>query len=380
MNTPTLPPSGADDQPDAGTTPVLPPLTDDRVQAMEDRVFTTIERERAASVRRSARRGRLWMTGAAAAAVVAVAAIISPAVLAGLNGTNESGATGGVMSADMSTDGAMPGGEVMLTDGTVVDGADISGQSELRAEGADSAIDETGRAIIASSSATVVVDDVRAAAEQIAAVADGRGGYVESLSIGSGYSGVPVDLADPSVAVTNGWITVRVPADELASAMADLEQIGEVTASSIDRFDVTDQVVDLQARVEAAQASVDRLLELMAQAGSVSDLLAAESALAERQATLESYQQQLESLEDQVAMSSLSVSLTVRHESVDANPAGFWDGLVAGWNGLVATLNGVVVALGFLLPWIAVVAVIGGVAWGIVVLVRRSRRGPRADS
>ncbi|MBD3752264.1 MAG: hypothetical protein IE935_07490, partial [Micrococcales bacterium] len=50
MNTPTLPPSGADDQPDAGTTPVLPPLTDDRVQAMEDRVFTTIERERAASV------------------------------------------------------------------------------------------------------------------------------------------------------------------------------------------------------------------------------------------------------------------------------------------------------------------------------------------
>ena len=63
---------------------------------------------------------------------------------------------------------------------------------------------------------------------------------------------------------------------------------------------------------------------------------------------------------------------------VDANPAGFWDGLVAGWNGLVATLNGVVVALGFLIPWIAVVAVVGGLVWGVVVLVRR-RRSPASE-
>ena len=363
MNTHTPPPSGSDAQPDAEAPRELPTLPDDRVAHLEDRVFTTIEAERTASLRRSATRGRFWMAGAAAAAVVAVAAIIAPTVLAGLSGTDESGAAG-IMPADMSMDGGMSGGEISLTDGSVISGD---------ARAADSAINESGRAIIASSSATVVVDDVRSAAEQIATAADGRGGYVESMSIGSGYSGMPVDLADPSVAVTNGWITVRVPADELAAAMADLEQVGEVTASSIDRFDVTDQVVDLQARVDAAQASVDRLLELMGQAGSVSALIAAESALAERQATLESYQQQLETLEDQVAMSSLSVSLTVRHEAVDANPAGFWDGLVAGWNGLVATLNGIVVALGFLLPWIAVLAVAGGLVWGIIALVRRGR-------
>ena len=369
MNTENPQPSGADRLPETETRPALPPLDDDRVAVMEDHVFTAIEGERAASVRRSVRRGRVWMTGAAAAAVVAVAAIISPAVLSGLS-ANES-ADSGMMSADMSMDGGMSGGEIALTDGAVVD-------SSGGAKSAESAVDDSGRSIIASSSATVVVDDVRAAADQIAAGADARGGYVESMSIGSGYTGMPVDLADPTVAVTNGRITVRVPADELTAAMADLEQVGEVTASSIDRFDVTDQVVDLQARVDAAQASVDRLVELLAQAGSVSDLIAAESALAERQATLESYQQQLETLEDQVAMSSLSVSLTVRHEAVDANPAGFWDGLVAGWNGLVATLNGIVVALGFLIPWIAVVAVVGGLVWGVVVLVRR-RRSPASE-
>ncbi|WP_292726102.1 DUF4349 domain-containing protein [Microbacterium sp. UBA837] len=346
----------------------LPLMNDDRIAILEDRVFTAIESERAASVRRSVAQGRVWMAGAAAAAVVAVAAIIAPTVLSGLS-TNE-GAAAGTVSADMSVDGGMSGGEIALTDGAVVD-------SSVGGKAMDSAIGESGRSIIASSSATVVVDDVRAAADQIATAADRRGGYVESMSIGSDYTGAPVDLADPGVAVTNGWIIVRVPADDLADAMGDLEQVGEVTASSIDRFDVTDQVVDLQARADAAQASVDRLLELMAQAGSVSDLIAAESALAERQATLESYQQQLESLEDQVAMSSLSVSFTVRHEAADANPAGFWDGLVAGWNGLVATLNGIVVALGFLIPWIAVLAVIGGVVWGVVVLVRRRRAPPR---
>lgn len=377
MNIENPQPSGADRLPDATTPPALPPLADESIAVMEDRIFSTIETDRTASARRSARRMRVWMAGTAAATVVAVAAIIAPTVLAGLGSTNESAASVVMpadMPADMSADGGMSGGEIALTDGSV-----ISGDAALRAEGADSAIDDSGRAIIASSSATVVVDDVRAAAEQIAAAADGRGGYVESMSIGSGYSGMPVDRADPSVAVSNGWITVRVPADELSAAMADLEQVGEVTASSIDRFDVTDQVVDLQARVDAAQASVDRLLELMGQAGSVSDLIAAESALAERQATLESYQQQLESLEDQVAMSSLSVSLTVRHEAVDANPAGFWDGLVAGWNGLVATLNGIVVAVGFLIPWIAVVAVVGGVVWAVVAAVRRRRRPTSED-
>ena len=102
---------------------------------------------------------------------------------------------------------------------------------------------------------------------------------------------------------------MRVPADELTGVVDELSALGEVTASSVNRQDVTEQTVDLRARIDAAQASVDRLTELMAQAGSVADLIAAESALAERQATLESYEQQLKSLEGQVAMSSLTVTL-----------------------------------------------------------------------
>ena len=166
---------------------------------------------------------------------------------------------------------------------------------------------------------------------------------------------------------------MRVPVRSSPPRSSELSSFGEVTASSIDRQDVTEQTVDLQARVDASQASVDRLTELMSQATSVADLIAAESALADRQATLESDQAQLKSLESMVDMSSLTVSLQPVTEPVKADGAGFLDGLIAGWNGLVATLNGIVIALGFMIPWLVVLGVAGLVVWFIVRLVRRRR-------
>ena len=140
----------------------------------------------------------------------------------------------------------------------------------------------------------------------------------------------------------------------------------------MNRTDVTDQAIDLRARVDATQASVDRLTQLMSQSASVDDLIAAEVALSDRQALLESYEQQLAQLESQVAMSSLQVNLTSETPPVKADPAGFGDGLVTGWNALVATLNGIVIALGFLLPWILVV--------GVAALHRLGHRAARPAS
>ena len=210
----------------------------------------------------------------------------------------------------------------------------------------------------------MIVDDVTAAAHQVADAATAHDGYVESMSVGQSGQPIPVDpktgiAYDTYPSPDGAWVTIRVPADQLSAVVDDLSDLGEVTASSINRQDVTQQTVDLRARTEAAQASVDRLTELMSQAESVADLIAVEAALAERQATLESYQQQLEYFEGQVAMSTLTVTLVPVTEPVEADPAGFTDGLIAGWNGLVATLNGIVIAFGFLIPWIVVVGLAG---------------------
>ncbi|GAA1964793.1 DUF4349 domain-containing protein [Microbacterium deminutum] len=361
------------------TSASLPELPDERIDEIENALFADISRERTAQ---RTRRARWWIGGAAAAAVIVVAAVIAPSVgglVAGSGGSSDyavapgqgQGAPDAGVGANQSSGG---NGGKTAGSGTVPGAADSS----------------TGtRDIITTGSATVVVDDVARAAKTIGEDAVARGGYVESMSIGQTGGAIPVE---PNTGATKGiatpypypdaggWITVRVPSDQLTAAMSELSSVGEVTASSIDRQDVTEQTVDLRARVKASQTSVDRLTDLMSQATSVSDLIAAESALADRQATLESYQAQLKSLESMIDLSSLTVTLQPKAEPVKADTAGFFDGLIAGWNGLVATLNGLVIALGFVIPWLIVLGVAGLIVWFVIRGARRRRAAPTPPS
>ena len=370
------------------TPPRLPELSAERIDEIEDALFADIARERARQSGRRTRRGRLWIAGGVAAAVIAVAAVIAPSVgdlVGGAGGATEESAVAPVAPADpgAGSDGA---GDSATLDSR--ESAPLTTAPDAAAGDTAAGAVAADRDIITTASATVSVDEVDAAARAIANSAVAHGGYVESMSVGSdgtvypvspSEGGVVYDTTYPYPYPTDGaWITVRVPADELTAVVDELDDVGEVTATSLSRQDVTEQTVYLEARIDAAQASVDRLTELMGQAQSVADLIAAEAALSERQALLESYQQQLEMLDDQVAMSTLSVTVVPNVEPVTADPAGFGDGLAAGWNGLVATLNGIVIAIGFLLPWLAVAAVIALIVWGIVRVVRRRRRGTDA--
>lgn len=354
------------------TSPTLPSLPADRVDAIENAVFARIGHERDRVRRR--RRG-IWTGVGAAAVVVVIAAVVGPTL------TTSQSSGGSAAAGSGAAEGAPWAGE-RFDAGSVDDAPAAPGQEAAAGSGAagDSSValdagtrDAGTRDIVATGSSAVEVDDLTAAIDTISATATSVGGYVESSQLGGGAMGLPIDGSAAVAPTSSGWITVRVPADTLPSVIDGLRQVGEVTATSVTRSDVTEQTVDLRARVSAGEASVARLTELLAQAASVSDLITAESALAERQAQLDSDRQMLQSVESQVAMSTLSVQLTGPAASVTADPAGFGDGLIAGWNGLVATLNGVVIGLGFLLPWIAVAGVVFAVVWGTRRLVRRRR-------
>ncbi|NEW39157.1 DUF4349 domain-containing protein [Nocardia cyriacigeorgica] len=168
-------------------------------------------------------------------------------------------------------------------------------------------------------------------------------------------------------------LTVRIPAEHTDAFIAGLGDIGEVTEVSTNRDDVTMQWQDLDARISALQASVDRLRVLMAEATNTADLLAAEQALSSRQADLDSLTAQKRLLDDQIALSTLTIEISSTHTDSDDGPTNFWDGIVSGWNSLVDWLKDAVVFLGKAVPWIGFVAVIGAVVWVIVRLVRRPR-------
>lgn len=181
------------------------------------------------------------------------------------------------------------------------------------------------------------------AADQLAAAVSDAGGRVDSRSERSGASSPTVSLV------------VRIPADKLDGVLADAKNLGEVESMSIGHTDVTSQRVDLDARIEALQTSVNRLRELMGRAGSVADLLAAESSLTERQAELDSLRAQRTTLGDEISYATINVTLSSKPTVA---PGGFLGALERGWQSLIATVDGLVLTIGFLLPWIPVLGVL----------------------
>lgn len=108
--------------------------------------------------------------------------------------------------------------------------------------------------LIQTGSISIEVSDPLEAADQTTKIADDLGGQVASrtLSRSSEDGGATAQL------------TLRVPADQFEATLTALEEVGQVQSRNNSAVDVTAEYVDLQARVEALQASVARLTELMA--------------------------------------------------------------------------------------------------------------------
>lgn len=361
---------------------VLPPLSDESIARIEDAVFDDIGDQRVAvgePVPVPHRRRRGWLTALGVAAAFAGGILIAPPLLTAVTGDP------GVVGASEMRDEAV-GPESFMSGADSQEAADAGG-GEKAAVGGGEVVDSAAgtapqqpasdREIITTAQVTLRVADVREAADALTALAAEHDGYVEATDIGIDPA-VPLDEASqPPVERGDGWIRLRIPAADLSAVLGEIDGEGEVLRSSIGRQDVTSTAVDLRARVAAARASVERLTELMSKSGSVGDLIAAEAALSDRQAQLESYEQQLKMLDEQVALSTIEVSLTERTSATPADPAGFSDGLLAGWNGLIVSLNAVVIAFGFLLPWLGIAAVALLIVW-LVIRRRRARTRGRA--
>lgn len=244
-------------------------------------------------------------------------------------------------------------------DGAVEQAADADG-----AEGGGDG-EESSREVVTTGSLTLVAADPSPAMDEVVRLVEGVGGRVEERT----------EQARTEGSEAYGWLTVRVPAAELTATIDAVERLGEVTDLSISSEDVTRRGRDLDARIAALQTSTERLLTLMAEAESNEALLAAEGALSQRQSELESLQSERAYLSEQVAMSSLHITVSAdRPAQLEAG--GFLGGLETGWNALVTFASGVLVVLGAVLPWLLVL----GVPLALVAVVARRRRRATAEA
>ncbi|MDT7782241.1 MAG: hypothetical protein QOF58_660, partial [Pseudonocardiales bacterium] len=154
-----------------------------------------------------------------------------------------------------------------------------------------------------------------------------------------------------------GSVTVRVPSAELDRIVRDLKDVGKVTRSEVRSEDVTDQLVDTEARIATQKASVERLRVLFERAGTTTEIAQIESELTKRQAELESVQRRAESLKGKVALATLTVQVsTTPIAPPEPEKTGFAGAFLGGWDAVVEVLRGITVVIGALLPFVLVLA------------------------
>jgi hypothetical protein len=130
---------------------------------------------------------------------------------------------------------------------------------------------------------------------EVARVEDAIAGFLKATSEWGGYLSVQ----------RGNEVTVRLPAARFDEAFASLRTMGRVLHETREANDVTEQYLDLGIRLENAQRSRARLLELLARAEKVEDILKIEEQLRRLSEEIERMEGQRRYLADQVAMSTL---------------------------------------------------------------------------
>lgn len=162
---------------------------------------------------------------------------------------------------------------------------------------ADSSQVRAERMLIWRAALGLEVWNVSNAVARTTALVQEQGGFVEQKS-GDG------DAA--------ARLRVRVPAAQLKAAVGTLEALGTVTSRNIESEDVTEQYVDVEARLKNKMVLRDRLKQLLDKATGVKDVLAIETELNRVQGDIDSMTARIKTLKGQADLATIELNYTRR--------------------------------------------------------------------
>ncbi len=233
------------------------------------------------------------------------------------------------------------------------------------------------RLIIRTGNISMAVEDTRAALATIEAMVAGMASEGAFVVSANEYGGTEED--QPYIS-----ISIRIPAARFDATMDRLANMAEIVNSSSESADdVTEEYVDLEARLETLETARQRLLAIMEEARNTEDLLQAEQQLTQREAEIESLKGRMQYLEQSARLSSIWIELQPYILSQPVSDE--WRPAETARRGVTALVDGLKgfgdFAIFFaiaILPWLIAV---GLVIFLIVLLVRwraRVRRAKRA--
>jgi Ca-activated chloride channel homolog len=138
---------------------------------------------------------------------------------------------------------------------------------------------------------------------------------------------------------------LRVPADQLDATMVELRALGRVDSESQGGSDVSDKVVDLEARLKNARVTEQRLTEILrTRAGKIGEVLEVEKAMSHEREEIERMQSERSSLGNQVEYAAIDVKVT-EQDGVVTPGRQFAAAASEGWRNLVDGLSAVALFL-----------------------------------
>jgi len=224
-----------------------------------------------------------------------------------------------------------------------------------------------GRQVIFTARLQVEVTDVFAAAAEAKRLASASGGFL------FGERSVETE----SSAQPQSEITFKLPPERFAGVMDDLARLGRERGRQVDASDVTTQLVDLDARLKSAEASLDRVRKLLADAKTVQEVVNIEAELTKRETLVEQLKGQLNQISRQVEFATVTVTFGQKLATAgdDDDLPGPLDALAASARVLLTSLFVVVLVLAVSLPFIPLL-VLAGLAGRFVSRRMRRRLAP----
>ena len=225
--------------------------------------------------------------------------------------------------------------------------------------------------IIYSASARVETLDYEASVDQVYALVDRFGGFLESSQV----SGVDYFSASRgNTVVRSASFVIRVPVQNFAGMQEALEQVGNVTSLNTWTENVTARFYDTQARLEAYETEAENLRQMLSICETVEDMITVQERLSQVQYEIDALRSTLQNWQNQVDYSTINLTVqeVIEYTEPEAVPVTYGQRLTTSFTDTLGSIGDffqdALIVIVCLIPILAIFAVI----WLIIHLIRRA--------
>ena len=199
----------------------------------------------------------------------------------------------------------------------------------------------TDRKIIRNGELTIELDYPDHAQRRITTIAESLGGFV----VTSESQQTESHGQQSRLSVT---VIVRVPSEKFAAAIEQLRGLGSgahILHEKISGQDVTEEYIDLEARIRTKKALEAQFMEIMKRAQKISDALEVQSQLAGVRGEIEQLEGRRRFLENQSSLSTITIQLQTPAPLVATTTPGFWHNLREAFGDGLTTATEIILGL-----------------------------------